>query len=94
MPDADMGAPRAVKLIKEVEVAYFRSIYKEQVSNCSNTNILFGRNDSGKSNFLRAINLFLIMKLTLGSPSISSETLTTLVELKQKLRQIFGNLST
>ncbi|HIQ41615.1 MAG TPA: hypothetical protein EYH47_02595 [Pseudomonas oleovorans] len=47
-----------MKLIKEVEVAYFRSIYKEQVVNCTNTNILFGRNDSGKSNILRALNLF------------------------------------
>ncbi|HID9775151.1 TPA: AAA family ATPase [Pseudomonas aeruginosa] len=68
MPDADMGAPRAVKLIKEVEVAYFRSIYKEQVSNCSNTNILFGRNDSGKSNFLRAINLFFNNETNPGQP--------------------------
>ncbi|WP_338802208.1 AAA family ATPase [Pseudomonas sp. RSB 5.4] len=47
-----------MKLIKEIEVAYFRSIYKEQVTNCSNSNILFGRNDSGKSNILRALNLF------------------------------------
>lgn len=49
---------QAVKLIKEIEVAYFRSIYKEQITNCSNSNILFGRNDSGKSNILRALNLF------------------------------------
>lgn len=47
-----------MNLIKQVEVAYFRSIYKDQLTNCSGTNIIFGRNDAGKSNFLRALNLF------------------------------------
>ncbi|MBJ7313257.1 ATP-dependent endonuclease [Rugamonas sp. CCM 8940] len=47
-----------MNLIANVEVAYFRSIYKFQLSNCSDINIIFGRNDSGKSNVLRALNLF------------------------------------
>lgn len=47
-----------MKLIDQVEIAYFRSIYKESLSNCQNTNIIFGRNDSGKSNTLRGLNLF------------------------------------
>lgn len=47
-----------MQLIDRVEVAYFRSIYKESLSSCTDTNIIFGRNDSGKSNILRALNLF------------------------------------
>lgn len=45
-------------LIKEIEIAYFRSIYKERVAKFSGTNVVFGRNDAGKSNVLRALNLF------------------------------------
>jgi AAA15 family ATPase/GTPase len=47
-----------MQLIKQVEIAYFRSIYKDNLNNCSGTNIIFGRNDAGKSNVLRALNLF------------------------------------
>lgn len=47
-----------MELIKRVEVAYFRSIYKARLDGLQGTNILFGRNDSGKSNVLRALNLF------------------------------------
>ncbi|MER0110238.1 AAA family ATPase [Aeromonas dhakensis] len=47
-----------MKLIKSVEIGYFRSIYKESIDCDSDLNIVFGRNDSGKSNVLRALNLF------------------------------------
>ena len=47
-----------MRLIEKVEVAYFRSVYKDQIDHCSDTNIIFGRNDAGKSNLLRALNLF------------------------------------
>ncbi|MEZ6928717.1 MULTISPECIES: ATP-dependent endonuclease [unclassified Aeromonas] len=47
-----------MKLIKNVEIGYFRSIYKESIDCDSDLNIVFGRNDSGKSNVLRALNLF------------------------------------
>lgn len=47
-----------MNLIESVEIAYFRSIYKERVDNLTGMTIFFGRNDSGKSNFLRALNLF------------------------------------
>lgn len=47
-----------MQLIDQVEVAYFRSLYKDSLSHCADTNIIFGRNDSGKSNILRALNLF------------------------------------
>ncbi len=47
-----------MRLIEKVEINYFRSLYKGQLDNAGDLNILFGRNDSGKSNFLRALNLF------------------------------------
>ena len=47
-----------MELIRKIEIAYFRSIYKETLSDLKGTNIVFGRNDAGKSNVLRALNLF------------------------------------
>jgi hypothetical protein len=47
-----------MQLITSCEVAYFRSIYKTTIGDLAGMNVLFGRNDSGKSNFLRALNLF------------------------------------
>jgi hypothetical protein len=47
-----------MQLIQGIEIAYFRSIYKFQLNDCADMNVLFGRNDSGKSNVLRALNLF------------------------------------
>ncbi|WP_124451850.1 ATP-dependent endonuclease [Burkholderia sp. Bp8992] len=47
-----------MELINQIEISYFRSIHKGHIEDCSGTNIIFGRNDSGKSNFLRALNLF------------------------------------
>ncbi|WP_350147742.1 AAA family ATPase [Pyruvatibacter sp.] len=47
-----------MRLIKEIEIAYFRSLYKERIRHVEDMNIFFGRNDSGKSNVVRALNLF------------------------------------
>jgi curved DNA-binding protein CbpA len=47
-----------MKLIKKVEIKYFRSIYNGVLKNVNDLNVVFGRNDSGKSNILRALNLF------------------------------------
>ncbi len=47
-----------MQLIEEIEISYFRSFYKETLAGCQHTNIIFGKNDSGKSNTLRALNLF------------------------------------
>jgi len=47
-----------MNLIKRIEISYFRSIYKETLQDLRGSNVLFGRNDSGKSNVLRALNLF------------------------------------
>ncbi|MBO9663417.1 AAA family ATPase [Dokdonella sp.] len=47
-----------MNLIESIEIAYFRSIYKERLDDLKGLTVFFGRNDSGKSNFLRALNLF------------------------------------
>ncbi|WP_081649781.1 ATP-dependent nuclease [Fodinicurvata sediminis] len=47
-----------MQLINEVEVSYFRSFYKFRIQKLKDLNIIFGKNDSGKSNLVRALNLF------------------------------------
>lgn len=47
-----------MQLIQEIEISYFRSFYKEKLRNLSDLNVIFGKNDSGKSNIVRALNLF------------------------------------
>lgn len=47
-----------MQLIDEIEISYFRSFYKFKLRNLSDLNIIFGKNDSGKSNVVRALNLF------------------------------------
>lgn len=47
-----------MKLIKKIEVNYLRSLYNSAVNKVGDLNVIFGRNDSGKSNLLRALNLF------------------------------------
>ena len=44
-------------IIKSVSIQNFRSIKKDTVK-LNNTNIFVGLNDAGKSNYLKAINLF------------------------------------
>ena len=45
-------------IIRRVEIKYFRSIYDVTLKECDSLNIFSGRNDVGKSNILRALNLF------------------------------------
>jgi hypothetical protein len=47
-----------MRLIKKIEINYFRSIYSAALNQVGDVNLFFGRNDSGKSNILRALNLF------------------------------------
>jgi len=47
-----------MRIIRRVEVKYFRSIYSVVLKQCGSLNVLSGRNDVGKSNILRALNLF------------------------------------
>lgn len=45
-------------MISKIEIQYFRSIYRETISNIQELNVLTGKNDVGKSNVLKALNLF------------------------------------
>lgn len=47
-----------MRIIRRVEIKYFRSIYSVALKDCGSLNVLSGRNDVGKSNVLRALNLF------------------------------------
>ena len=47
-----------MQLIRRIEINYLRSLYAANLNQIGNLNIMFGRNDSGKSNLLRALNLF------------------------------------
>ncbi|MCB0325444.1 MAG: AAA family ATPase [Bdellovibrionales bacterium] len=58
----------AMRLIHSLEVSYFRSLYKQTISDIEDLTIFFGRNDSGKSNYLRALNLFFNGETNPGIP--------------------------
>lgn len=47
-----------MKLIKNIEIRHFRSIYSSDLNNLEDFNVFAGTNDSGKSNILKALNLF------------------------------------
>lgn len=47
-----------MKIIRRIEIKYFSSIYSIVLKECGSLNVLSGRNDVGKSNILRALNLF------------------------------------
>jgi len=47
-----------LQLIRKIEISYLRSLYRANIDHPGDLNIIFGRNDSGKSNLLRALNLF------------------------------------
>jgi predicted ATPase len=47
-----------MQLIHKITIRYFRSVYTASLSHCASLNIISGRNDAGKSNVLRALNLF------------------------------------
>lgn len=45
-------------MIEKIEIQYFRSIYRTTLTKVGAINILTGKNDVGKSNVLKALNLF------------------------------------
>ena len=47
-----------MQLIRRIEISYLRSLYTASLDKPGDMNVIFGRNDSGKSNLLRALNLF------------------------------------
>ena len=47
-----------MRLIRAVQIRYFRSIYVAHLRRCGRLNVVSGSNDVGKSNVLKALNLF------------------------------------
>lgn len=47
-----------MKLIESITIRYFRSVYTITIPKCGDMTVLTGKNDVGKSNILKALNLF------------------------------------
>lgn len=47
-----------MNIISKIEINYFRSIYSITLNSIDDLNVFVGGNDAGKSNILRALNLF------------------------------------
>ena len=47
-----------MRIIDRIDINYFRSVYSISLNNCRDVNVITGSNDSGKSNILKALNLF------------------------------------
>ncbi|MBO9574008.1 MAG: AAA family ATPase, partial [Chitinophagaceae bacterium] len=59
----------AMEIIKSVEITNFRSIQKlETPISATHLNIIVGKNDIGKSNFLKALNLFFNNETEIAAP--------------------------
>lgn len=55
-------------LIRRIEIKYFRSIYNVVVKDVSSFVLFTGKNDVGKSNVLKALNLFFNNQVEMGKP--------------------------
>ena len=78
-----MGEEQLMKIIQNVEIKYFRSIYNLRLRDCGGVNVISGKNDVGKSNILRALNLFFNGKTDWESPMIFSRDFSV-----QRLEQV------
>jgi AAA15 family ATPase/GTPase len=47
-----------MQLIAKVTIKYFRSLHYVDIKKCSSINVISGRNDVGKSNIIKSLNLF------------------------------------
>lgn len=47
-----------MKIIESITIRYFRSVYTITLSECKDMTVITGKNDVGKSNILKALNLF------------------------------------
>lgn len=57
-----------MQIISKVEINYFRSVYSVTLLKNNDVNVLIGGNDSGKSNILKALNLFFNNETELNTP--------------------------
>lgn len=69
-----------MKIISKIEINYFRSIYSLTLSNNNDINVLVGGNDAGKSNILKALNLFFNNETELGNRFFFNDDLSRLRE--------------
>lgn len=56
-----------MKIISKIEINYFRSIYSLTLTKNNDINVFVGGNDAGKSNILKALNLFFNNDTELGT---------------------------
>ncbi|MFC1707755.1 ATP-dependent endonuclease, partial [Planctomycetota bacterium] len=75
-------------LLDEIEIRRFRSLDRVRMRNLRDMNVVFGKNDAGKSNVLRALNLFFNGETDIGRPfdwaidhTLGSEISTTYVKV-------------
>ena len=47
-----------MKVVESITIRYFRSVYTLTISPCNDITVITGKNDVGKSNVLKALNLF------------------------------------
>jgi len=64
-PGDSQGNPREDSMIKSIRIKNFRSI-ENMIINCDRLTMFVGPNDAGKSNILRALNLFFNGQTDLG----------------------------
>lgn len=57
-----------MQLIRSVRISGFRSIFNEFIDECGEHFVLVGKNSCGKSNFLRALNVFFNGETSPGAP--------------------------
>lgn len=77
---------RVLHIIKRIEIQYFRSIYNIVVKDFSDLNMISGKNDVGKSNVLKALNLFFNNRIDSETEFIFSENFNLL-----RLQQVRKN---
>lgn len=65
-----------MNIISKIEINYFRSIYSVSLTSTNHLNVFVGGNDAGKSNILRALNLFFNNKTDLNTTYDFSQDIT------------------
>lgn len=69
-----------MRIIDRIEISYFRSVFKATITDLNSLNILVGRNDAGKSNILKALNLFFNNESELNTPFHFADDLSRIRE--------------
>ncbi len=64
---------RIMKFIQKIEIQYFRSIYNQTMREIKDLNVFTGKNDVGKSNTLKALNLFFNNQTDANMPFVFEE---------------------